>query len=83
MVFTVERETPLAAAILRRLECVASGGFSSSVLRTISSTWAWVILFLTPGLGLSFRAARRPVRKRLRHFSTVCSRMSILAPIAA
>jgi len=42
---------PDAAAMLRRLQCVASGGFSSSVRRTILATWASVIFFLIPGRG--------------------------------
>ena len=83
MVFTLEREMPLAASIDRRLQCVASGGFSWSVLRTTSAIISCVIFFFTPGRGASRRPAMRCLRNRLRHLSTVCSRMPSSSPISA
>jgi len=83
IVFTLERDTPLALSMLLRLQCVASGGFSCSVLRTTSATISSVIFFFTPGRGLSLSPAIRCVRNRLRHLSTVCSRILISSPISA
>jgi len=83
IVFTLEREMPLARSMLRRLQWVASGGFSCSVLRTTSAIFSSVIFFFTPRRGLSLSPAMRSLRNRLRHLSTVCSRMPISSPISA
>ena len=64
---------PLAAAIVRVLQCVAWRGFFSSVRVITSSTLASVILRGGPERGRSPKAPSPPVRKRSRQVPTVCA----------
>ncbi|MGX1095967.1 hypothetical protein RKD47_006733 [Streptomyces albogriseolus] len=71
-------DIPVAAAIDRVDQWVASFGFSSSVLTMALSTSASVIFRGTPGRGSSDRPSRPRSRKRRRQVRTVsgvmCSR---------
>ena len=63
---------PVAAAIERTLQCVASRGVDSSVLTTTASTWSSVIRRGAPLRGSSNNALTTPsATKRDRHLPTV------------
>ena len=62
---------PVARAIDRVDQCVASLGVSSNVLTMTCSTWVSVIDLGTPGRGSSPRPSRRRVANRVRHLATV------------
>ena len=64
---------PLAWAMERVDQWVASVGVSSSVLVITASTWASVIVRGTPGRGSSTSPSNRRVRNRARHLPTVFS----------
>lgn len=72
MRWTVETERPLALAMPRELQRVASGGRLSNV-RTIT---AWIrassIVRGVPDRGSSCNPSRRCSKKRRRHLPTVC-----------
>jgi hypothetical protein len=65
------RDTPIALAMDRVDQCVASVGRSSGVLVITASTFSSVIRRGRPGRGLSRRPCRRMTANRLRHFATV------------
>src|SRR5262249_41736855 len=72
MRWTALRLSPLACAIERVLQCVASAGLVSSVRVSTRSTCASVIVRGAPGRGSSSSPSRRRARKRWRHLPTVC-----------
>jgi hypothetical protein len=64
-------DIPLAAAIDRVDQCVASAGEDSSVVTIPRSTWSSVIVRGRPGLGSSNNPSRRSSMNRARHLVTV------------
>ena len=65
--------SPLARAIVRVLQCVASDGFSKVVMRTTFCTFCAEIFGFRPGRGASFWMPSIPCRrKRPRHRATLC-----------
>jgi class 3 adenylate cyclase len=70
---TADCDIPVALAIERVDQCVASTGVSSSVFTTTRSTSASVILLGTPGRGSSCNTSRRRSANRRRHLLTVAS----------
>ena len=68
---TVVAEMPVARAIERRLQWVASSGIVSSVRVTTSAILSSPILRGAPGRGSSSSPARRLAAKRRRHVPTV------------
>ena len=63
---------PVAVAIARLLQCVASSGRVSKVRVTTCSTCASVIRRGAPGRGSSSKPSSRCCRKRCRHLLTIC-----------
>ena len=68
---TVAGLSPLALAIERVLQWVASRGIDSSVIVTTRSTSASPILRGAPGLASSSRPSQRAATNRRRHLPTV------------
>ena len=62
---------PMAAAIDRVDQWVASLGFSSRVFTMTASIWSSVTVRCAPGRGSSKRPSRRRSTKRRRHLPTV------------
>ena len=69
---TALRLSPLACAIDRVLQCVASAGVVSRVRVSTRSTCASVIVRGAPGRGSSRSPSSRRRRNRVRHLPTVC-----------
>ena len=68
---TIDGDVPSSAASVRVLQCVAAGGFSVVVLRTISAA-SRAVLAGRPPRGASFSMPARPcLAKRPRHWQTV------------
>ena len=82
MRWMVEAPYPVARAIERRLQWVASGGVSSSVMRTTSATSSSPMRRGAPERGASCRPSRRSSAKRRRHLPTVNSVTSNKAAIS-
>jgi hypothetical protein len=64
-------DIPVAAAIDRVDQCVASDGLDSSVFTITASTCSTVIVRGAPGRGSSVNPASRCARNRVRHLPTV------------
>jgi hypothetical protein len=79
---TLEVELPLRRAMLRVLQCLASGGWLSSVCTMTLSTLASSIWRGAPGRGSSSRPSRPRSTKRRRHLPTVCGVTRSRAAIA-
>ena len=80
---------PVALAIDRVDQCVASFGFSSKVFTITASTWSSVIVRVAPGRGASKSPSRRSATKRERHLPTMApetpssaATMALVAPVA-
>jgi hypothetical protein len=69
---TVERLSPLSAAIDARDQCVASAGVRSRVATTTASICSSVIVRGAPGRGSSTNPSKRDATNRRRHVPTVC-----------